>query len=282
VAVCPWRLVANDANGVKYSDGTYATPASSNFAAASTGVLNANSNSEYTKSSLNAEAMVFRLVGASLEVSSQTAVLSRSGALVNFTEPAHENLLSQGAGAIVGQSADSIMSYEGCRVRAVPVSDRIEKAIWGVPEKPSEADWLSYFSIEENDSYLQTMGLTQNEASDYIATDPSMAPWYSYNMIAFAPGSADGTSSGTYRYEVYAVFELSGRTVTGKQPGCSDPVAYQAAANWIQRTPGSTQVPSSARDALRYLGQSLGYVTPEGNVSWGAVVNTATKAASLF
>lgn len=285
VAVNPWRLIASDGGGVIYSTATYQGLSSGAPDSGAAGVIVSGSNSDYTLASLNNENIQFRLVGASLEVSATSGALTRQGSLVVFTEPGHENFVTQFGGAVVGTSYDNISSYEGNRVRAVPMSDKVERTIWGVPEKPSEAEWLSYFDLAENTSYLVTAGLTSQQANDFAANMSETAPWYNFNMIAYALGSTTGGvggTAGTFRYEVHGVFEISGRSITGKGAGVSDPVAYQAAANYIQRTPNSTQIGGDYKDVLRYLGQQLGVVTPSGDVNWKGVASTATAAAALL
>ncbi len=287
-AVCvlnPWRMIFNDLTSV-YATGSASTMTDSSYISNSTSNCDQAflSNSDYSSTSLDSNTVAYRLVGAELDVSVVSSSLSRQGSLVVMTEPSHENVLNQYSGAITpNMTPTALMSGEGCRVRGVPMSNAVERCIWGTPEKPGETEWISYGQLSDEVTYLTAAGLTNAQANAYLAGDAGYSAHYGFNMIAIASGGTTGGASGTatvYRFEAYAVFEVVGSTITGRGPGCSDPIAFQAASNWIQRTPGSTQVPGTARDALSYLGQQMGYVKKNGDVDWGAAGQTAVKAAT--
>lgn len=286
VVLNPWRMIINDVACAYATDSTYTLADTLPMTNASTGVVSFTSNSDYSSSSLDTASgttVAFRLVGAELNVSVTSSSLSRQGSLVVWTEPSHENLLGQFANTIPGISPSTVMSSEGCRVRGVPMNNQVERCIWGTPEKPGETEWISYGQLQDEIGYLTASGLTNAQANGYLAGDMGYGPYYGFNMAAIASGGTTGGASGTatvYRFEAYAVFEIVGSIITGRGPGCSDPVAFQAASNYIQRTPGATQLSGTAKDALSYLGQQMGYVTPKGDISWGAVASSATKVAA--
>jgi len=239
------------------------------------------SNSDYSNASLSGSTTIaFRLVAAELAVSATSSMTSRQGSLFVFTEPSHENLLAQAANTIDGVTPVTVSNYEGCRVRAVPMGNQIERCIWGTPEKPGEVEWISKGSLDDEQAYLIAAGLTNDQAIAYLAGDMGYAPWYSSNMCAIVLGGSSGTTATVCRFEAYAVFEVVGTTVTGRSAGCSDPIAFQAASNYIQRTPGSTQLYGSAKDALTYLGQQSGYVSKNGDVQYGSLIKDSLSAVS--
>lgn len=281
----PWRMIFNDVT-CAYATGSASTCVDTTLISNSAGNLDQpfTANSDYGSTSLTSNTIAYRLVGAELGVSVVSSALSRQGSLVVMTEPSHENVLNQFSATIAPNlTANILMSGEGCRVRGVPMSNAVERCVWGTPEKPGETEWLSYGQLTNELTYLTAAGMTSSQANSYLAGDAGYGAYYGFNMIAIAPGGTTGGASGTatvYRFEAYAVFEIVGSTITGRGPGCSDPIAFQAASNWIQRTPGSTQVPGTARDALSYLGQQMGYVDRKGDVVWGAVGKTAASAAA--
>lgn len=285
LVLSPWRMISNSDACVWFTTNAYTGTDTTVMDASSVGVTVASSNSDYsgTTGSLDNTTVAFRLVAAELDVSVTSSSLSRQGSLVVFTEPSHENLLAQNSSAIPGQTPATVMNYEGCRVRAVPMGNAVERCIWGTPEKPGETEWFSYGQWADELGYLTSAGLTVPQANAYLAGDAGYGAWYGANMCAIASGGTTGGASGTatvYRFEAYAVFEVVGATITGRGPGCSDPVAFQAASNYVQRTPGATQVSGSAKDALAYLAKQAGYVDQKGNIQYGALAKDAYSAVS--
>lgn len=278
VCVNPWRLIANDTVSVVATNASYVGIDTSFMSDTSAGVSYFSSNSDYTVAALSVPTISFRLVSAELNVSATSSLLSRQGSLYLMTEPSHENFLAQAGNLIDGVSPATVSNYEGCRVRAIPMSNQIERCIWGTPEKPGEVEWLNLGQLDDERTLLVASGLSAQQANQFLASDMGYGPYYSNSMCAIVSGGTSGTSATVCRFEVYAVFEVVGNTVTGRGPGVSDPVAFQAASNYIQRTPGSTQIGGTAKDALVYLGQQMGYVSPKGDVQYGSLIKDSLSA----
>jgi hypothetical protein len=281
----PWRAIANGTACVYATGSTYTGNDTVAMDIASAGIFNFSSNSDYSgiAGSLDETNVAFRLVGAELNVSTTSSSLTRQGSLFVFTEPSHENLVAQAGSSIPGITPAKVMTYEGARVRAVPMGNTVERCIWGTPEKPGEVEWLSFGQLQDELGYLVASGLSNNQANAYLSGDMGYGPWYGMNMVAICSGGCTGGAGGTatsFRFEAYAVFEIVGQAITGRGPGVSDPIAFQAASNYIQRTPGSTQINGTAKDALTYLGQQLGYVTPKGDVQYGSLVKDSMSAVA--
>lgn len=281
LCVNPWRMISNTSNcaigtATGYT-GTDTTPMSD----ASANLSSFTSNSDYSGASLSGSTTIaFRLVAAELAVSATSSMTSRQGSLFVFTEPSHENMMAQQNNTIDGISPATVSNYEGCRVRAIPMGNQVERCIWGTPEKPGEVEWISKASLDDEETYLVASGLSTQQANAYLSADMGYAPWYGNTMCAVVLGGSSGTSATVCRFEAYAVFEVVGTTITGRSPGCSDPVAFQAASNFIQRTPGSTQLHGTARDALVYLGQQAGYVSKNGDVQYGSLIKDSMSAVA--
>lgn len=281
LCVNPWRMISNSAICATATASGYTGTDTTAMSDASANLSTFSSNSDYNNTSLTGSTTIaYRLVAAELAVSATSSMTSRQGSLFVFTEPSHENLMAQQGNVIDGVTPATVSNYEGCRVRAIPMGNQIERCVWGTPEKPGEVEWISKASLDDEEAYLVAAGLSSAQANAYLSADMGYAPWYGNTMCAVVLGGSSGTSATVCRFEAYAVFEVVGTTITGRTPGCSDPVAFQAASNFIQRTPGSTQLHGTARDALVYLGQQAGYVSKNGDVQYGSLVKDSLSAVA--
>lgn len=274
VAVNPWRMAANDGSAVYYSTSAYVTGAGVTLDNAATGVASANSNSDYSQVSLASSKINYRVVSCGLYMSPTSSLTARAGSLVCFTEPSHENLVGSSANGILGKSLNQIMAYESCRVRACPMSNQEHSVLWGTPENETEVGWFDRGDYDQLNTLATgvSWGLSTGEAREFLSTLPEYQLWWNYPIIAFSP---DGPQT-SFRFEVYAVIEFTGGTLTGKTPGNSDPVAFAAASNYVQQSPkiaDSTPVQgmSGVRNVLAFAGKSTGYFNDKGEVQWGKV-----------
>jgi hypothetical protein len=178
-------------------------------------------------------------------------------------------------GNLPGQTFDQIQSTLGTKKEPVPMDSSQKVIVWGTPETDGEAGWTSLFAVEENKSYLITMGLTGSQANDYVANDPATQHWWMSPMIFFATGA----SQTSFDWNAYAVFEVKGRTITGVTGSRADPDAYSAVAGFMTSTPYKHVERHTAKDVGKWALEQTGFMTSDGNVHWGKVAETATSLA---
>lgn len=278
VSVNPWRMIASDWNPVQYSNSSYVSPSSTVLTNSLAGVIGGNSNSDYTLADLTANpTMNFRLVSAGLYASATSSLTTRAGTLFAFTEPDHASIV--GLAGVSGQSLDSIQSYEGCHCQATPMDNREVHCIWGTPEQPSEAEFASYSDMKNQQDVLNTYtGSTSTTSAEFVSSDPAFAMLYHYNMIIACPDA----SQTTFRFECYAVFEISGKTVTGKSGGNSDPNAFSAISGYLQSSPGKHDQKGTVGDVASWAMKQSGVMDGKGNVQWATVGNYAAAAGKAI
>jgi len=129
---------------------------------------------------------------------------------------------------------------------------------------------------------LQTLtGSTLTTATEFVASDPASSMLYHYNMVIACPDAP----TTTFRFEAYAVFEISGQTVVGKSGGNSDPSAFAAVSGFLQSTPGKHDQNATVGDVANWALKNSGVVDSKGNVQWsnvGSYVAAAGKVVSAL
>jgi len=210
----PRAMIMSDALSVAFTDSSAAI---GSFQFTGSGVTTPASNSPYTSASFSAPAasagsLSYRLVAAGIRVRYVGTQLDMGGSLFGLSEPDHLSLLSC--------DTTDLRGYQ--QVHTADVSRKWHQVVW----TPAAPDELEY-------------------SQDALELDSTHGP---IGILVAAPS----TTSLLYEFEVYAHFELIGKTARAKVSHSSDPVggaAAWSAINAMRETSNSTLSAAAAMKA---------------------------------